>query len=249
MATNDSPRTGFRIANGPLVSSTNEQRTLGADFAEPPPFSPAPLLFATARDPHTLFVYWDVDWSGAFAAVPPLNRQAHLRIITAEGPIESESVIEPLLGTFYAPVSAAGSLYRAELGYYDKAAGWQSIATSDTVTMPPDSMSEDTAVDVATLPFHLSFQRLIDLFRESNGDPLATLIARVQQGTIDQEGATAQEQEILRAMDLSLDQLQAAHRGLTQRPNDEMLRKRAEAILGFGATSPRHGFGGSSWPS
>jgi len=55
------------------------------------------------------------------------------------------------------------------------------------------------------------------------------------------------EWAILRAMDLSLDDIDAARRAFMDCAATEKLRKRAEAILGFGATSPSRGFGESSW--
>jgi len=48
-------------------------------------------------------------------------------------------------------------------------------------------------------------------------------------------------------MNLSLDDIGTARRAFRDRAAIEKLRKRAEAILGFGATSPSRGFGESSW--
>ncbi len=48
-------------------------------------------------------------------------------------------------------------------------------------------------------------------------------------------------------MNLSLDEVDAARRAFMERANNEALRKRAEAVLGFGSTSPARGFGESSW--
>jgi hypothetical protein len=118
--------------------------------------------------------------------------------------------------------------------------------------MPPDSVSENVDVDLATVPFHLSFQRLIDLFRASNGDALTEIISRLQNRAVTEEDRqllSAEEWEILRAMNLSLPEIDAARRAFADRGDDDLLRKRAEAILGFGATSPPGGFGGSSWGS
>jgi len=50
-------------------------------------------------------------------------------------------------------------------------------------------------------------------------------------------------------MNLSLSEVAAATRAFSGRVDADRLRKRAEAILGFGATSPSGGFGGSSWSS
>jgi hypothetical protein len=123
------------------------------------------------------------------------------------------------------------------------------VAISDVVTMPPESASENAVVDVATVPFHLSFQHMIDVFRESSGDELTTAISRWQDRATAQESApvSEEEREVLRAMNLSIAEIGAARRAFKQRSGDDIVRKRAEAILGFGSTSPAGGFGGSSW--
>ena len=243
MTTNDSKSTGFRIADGPIVD-----KPAGSDFADlPRPFG-APLLFAIARDPRTLFVYWNIDWTAEFGIDKPKDRQVYLRVLKENGLEESESIIEPMLGSFYAPVAVPGAVYRVELGYYGQADGWKLVALSDAVTMPPDSVSENVVVDVATVPFHLSFQKMIDLFCESNGDPLATVLARVQERAIAEEDVdlSDEEREVLRAMNLSVNEMRSAREPFAERPDDKTLRKRAEAILGFGSTSPTRGFGDST---
>jgi hypothetical protein len=116
--------------------------------------------------------------------------------------------------------------------------------------MPSDRVSDNLDVDLATIPFHLSFQRLIDLFRASNGDALTEIVSRLQRRAFTDEDRamlSEEEWEILRAMDLSLDEIESRRRLVKTRANETALRKRTEAILGFGSTSPSRGFGGSSW--
>lgn len=255
MATDDSartsPRTGFRIANGPVVRHAQSDQGLGADFGELPHVYGPPLLFAIARDPRTLFIYWNIDWASVFAAGEPVDRQVYLRVKKADGTDESQSPVEPLLGSYYATVAEPRGVYRVDIGYYDAAGRWNSVANSGAVTMPAESASENVEVDLATIPFHISFQRLIDLFRASNGDALATILSRLQNRAVTAEERallTPEEWELLLAMDLSLAEMDSARRGFAGR-NEDLLRKRTEAILGFGATSPAHGFGESSWSS
>jgi hypothetical protein len=243
MPTNDSSRTGFRIANGPLLGKETVP-----DFSELPRAFGAPLLFAIARDPRTLFTYWNIDWTTAFGGDEPTDRQVYLRVLTDNGAEESESIIEPMLGSYYAAVAKPRGTYCVELGYYGRAGNWRSVALSDAVTMPPESVSEDSVVDVATVPFHLSFQKMIDLFCESNGDPLTTVLSRMQERALNEEDLDRQpeEREILRAMNMSVAELRRARQAFSNRADEAAVRKRAEAILGFGSTSPGHGFGGSS---
>jgi hypothetical protein len=248
MTTNDSKRTGFRIANGPPTRHPEEEHA--SNPAMRGALAGAPLLFAIARDPRTLFTYWNLNWTDAFASGEPQDRQVQLRVIDHAGAIESEWVVEPMLGSFYAAVANPRATYRVELGYYGREGSWKSLARSEAVTMPADAVSEETAVDVATVPFHLSFQRLIDLFRESDGDPLATVLSRVQERAIreqqNSEDLDPAARQLFGAMDVSVGDLESAHAAFLEGTRDESLRKRAEALLGFGSTSPAHGFGGSS---
>lgn len=252
-ATGGSRAAGFQISDGPVIwHQAGDQTGMESDFGELPLVYGVPLLFAIARDPRTLFTYWNIDWSSVFARAEPADRQVYLRVKRADGADESELAVEPMLGSHYALVTQPRENYRVELGYYEPAGAWRSVAVSEAVTMPADSVSENVDVDLATVPFHLSFQRLIDLFRASNGDALTEIISRLQNRAVTEEDRqllSAEEWEILRAMNLSLPEIDAARRAFGDRAGDDLLRKRAEAILGFGATSPAGGFGGSSWSS
>jgi hypothetical protein len=244
---------GFRIANGPVVRrAEGEKDGISSDFDQLPRIYGAPILFAIPRDPRTLFTYWNIDWENVFAEAKPVDRHVYLRVLRPNGVEESESVVEPMLGIYYAEVSKPRGAYRVELGYYQPAGAWHSVAFSDAVTMPPEVASESLEVDVATVPFHLSFQRMIDFFRGSNGDDITKMLSRLQDRALtddDRELLSPEEWEILRAMNLSLSEVESARRTFSDRADADRLRKRAEAILGFGATSPSGGFGGSSWSS
>ena len=255
MAANNSRRTGFRLDNGPMSPQLHEEpgEAAALEFDELPRAVGVPLLFAIARDPRTLFVYWNIDWPATFGRDEPKDRQVFLRVIDETGVEESECLIEPMLGSFYAPVSRPRTNYRVEIGYYPRSGGWKSVAVSESVPMPPDRPSENTVVDVATVPFHLSFQKMVDLFCETNGDPLAVVLSRIQARALtsaDSDGVqlNPEEREILQAMNLTFDELRATRQPFaSNRVEEETLRKRAEAILGFGSTSPAHAFGESSW--
>ncbi len=242
---------GFRISTRPVVRRRPGEQAAASDLGELPRAYGAPVLFAIARDAKTLFTCWNVDWSDVFARGEPVDKQVYLRVKKADGTDESESVVEPMLGSYYAAAAQPGSLYHVEVGYYDAADGWRSVATSEAVRMPPDGASVNVDVDLATVPFHLSFQRLIDLFRASNGNGLAGILARLQKRavTTGEEELTPEEWQILYAMDLSVSELDSARHGFAHGQDNDFLRKRTEAILGFGATSPAHAFGGSSWSS
>lgn len=270
MASDDSARTsrkpansaGFRIASGPVVRQADEEEEgIALELAQLPRNYGAPILVAIPRDPRTLFAYWSIDWENIFAKAEPIDRRVYLRVLTPDGVEESQSPVEPMLGGYYATVSNPGGSYRVELGYYEPSGAWRSVAISDAVTVPPEVASENMTVDIATVPFHLSFQRMIDVFRAFNGDSIATILSDLQgRALTEEEGQllSAEEWEILRAMKLSFSEVEAGRRAFSDRASADRLRKRAEAILGFGASSPSSGFGpgspssgfgGSSWNS
>jgi hypothetical protein len=242
---------GFRISDGPVVRLAQGKRTFDIDgVVELPRVYGPPILFAIARDPRTIFTYWNIDWPSIFEKTAPVDRQVHLRVYRDDGAEETTAAAEPMSGNCYVTVTQPRGDYRVEIGYYRPETVWNSVATSDQVTMPPESVTENVDVDLATLPFHLSFQRLIDLFRASNSNALTEIVSRLQRRAVSDEDRgllSPEEWEILRAMNLSLSDIAAARRAFMERANDEALRKRAEAVLGFGSTSPARGFGGSSW--
>jgi hypothetical protein len=200
------------------------------------------FLFAIARDPHALFAFWDVDWGTVFGDAPPADRKAHLRVLWHEGIEECTAAVELLAGSHLLPVLHARSSYRVEIGYYAPENVWNSVAISAAVITPPDDVAANGPVDVATIPFHLSFQRIVDTFRGSkyDGDALAEIVGRLQQHADTSDAALPEsERELLRALDSGLPASQASDRArLRNAPDTFASRDRIEAILGFGATSP-----------
>jgi hypothetical protein len=243
----------FRISSEAVVCSDNEQgRNLSEfnDIGGLPRVHGAPLLFAIARDPRTIFTYWSIDWPAIFAKTVPVDRQVHLRVYRADG-IEEESVaVEPMAGNCSIAISQTRGSYHIEIGYYQPADVWNSIATSDEVTMPTDSFADCRDVDLATIPFHLSFQRLLDLFGAAKSGALAETISQFQKRALSHEKRkqlSAEEREILRAMDLSLSEIAAARRSFIDMAGSQGLRKRTETLLGFGPASPSRAFSQGNW--
>ena len=157
---------------------------------------------------------------------------------------ESETVIEPLLGSHYVTVATPGGQYLTEVGFYGAGSGWSAVATSEIVEMPRDGASANAELDLATVPFHLSFQRMIDIFRASNGNALGAILSRLQRPRAEGD-LTNEDDELLRAMNVSAADLTSASKSFED--EDDALRRKTEAVLGFGATSPSRGFGESSW--
>ncbi|MEP7013984.1 MAG: DUF4912 domain-containing protein [Verrucomicrobiota bacterium] len=255
MATSDSTRkvksaNGFRISNGPMIRLGDEAHLHDCgDLLELPRLQGAPVLFAIARDPSTIFAYWEIDWPSIFENNAPADRQVHLRVV-GDGDEETTTAVEPMAGSHYLQVAQPGGTYNVEIGYYQPQDVWNSVATSDKVTMPPNRVSENGDLDLTTLPFHLSFQRLIDLLRAAKSEALTEIVSRFQRRALSEQDRallSPEESEILRAMKLSLEEVESASRSFNAPTNEVALRKRTEAVLGFGSTSPSRGFEGSSW--
>jgi hypothetical protein len=237
----------FILSNRPLVPLESQQspHSPSRDYenlGELPRSYGRPVLFGIARDPHTLFAYWEIDWPGVFGNKPPVDRKVHLRVISDDGSEETRMTVEPFAGNHCVAVSQALSTYRIELGYHEPTEVWNSVATSDAIATPPNDVSENDAIDVATVPFHLSFQRMVDAFRASkyDGDALVEIVGRLQERADlpGDEALTETDRELLRAIDLSLSETDAAQRSRLRKSEDPFAtRQRIESILGFGVSS------------
>lgn len=141
-------------------------------------------LFLVARDPRWLFTYWDFDWS----KYPPAEHrygipQFFLRITTASGALETEVEIKPEARNWYVPVSTPGHTYVAELGYHDRAKGWQSLVKSEPSTTPSETLAQESAAEFATVPAHLAFESLLNLVAAHmrEGETMLEAISRISE--------------------------------------------------------------------
>src|SRR5206468_636991 len=73
-------RKTFHISRKPVISLADdgESHAFSNDL-ELPRFQGPPRLVAIARDPWTIFAYWNVNWPPIFKNVAPVDRQFHLR--------------------------------------------------------------------------------------------------------------------------------------------------------------------------
>lgn len=187
---------GFHISDEPVVRS---DRVLTSRDNAPsdglPPFHETDLLYVIARDPKSLFVYWDLNWTRLFAQAGLAARQVHLRIYREDGSIEDTREINPFRGHCYADVAASGMSYQCELGCFDEGE-WTALARAGRAATPKDSMSEDISAQFTTLPLHLSFQRMLDIFRASKGEAatLARSVAELQESARAIEDATTADE-------------------------------------------------------
>ena len=241
----------FRISNRPVVSLDSEQQRESEERADSgfPRAHGAPMLFAIARDPVTIFACWSIYWPAVFADNAPVDKQVHLRVHTAEGVEEKRLAVEPMAGNCYIEVSCPNTLYYLEIGYYQPADAWNSVATSNEVTMPASHMSENLDVDLAAIPFHLSFQQLLEFFGPANDTELAAVISQFQKRALSGERRTrlsSDEKTILRKLDVSPSDIATARRAFDD-TDSEKLARRSGALLGFGASSPNRRIADTSW--
>jgi hypothetical protein len=162
---------------------------------------------------------------------------------------EKEATVEPMAAMHYVTMSQRHRTCRIEIGYYQPADVWHSVVMSNEIMMPPTDISESDHVDLATIPFHLSFQQLVGLF-EANDDALATVISRFQTRAVSNgkyEALSSTERKILHGTGVALSEVADSRRAFNQ-VDSEKLKKRAEALPGSGAASPSRGFKGD-WTS
>lgn len=243
-------RKTFHISRKPLVHLAEDQKfhDLG-DALELPRFHGPARLLAIARDPCTIFAYWNLDWPSTFKNTAPVDRQVHLRIHCADGLAEKEIAVEPMAGMHYVIMSQRHRTCRVEIGYYQPADVWHSVATSNQIMMPPAEISEAEDVDLATIPFHLSFQQLVDVFG-ANNDALATVISRFQKQALGSGRSgtlSSEERKILRRGGVAFPEVADSRRAFNQIDSGK-LKRHAEGLLPSGATSPSRGFKGD-WTS
>ena len=203
-----------------------------------------PFLFAIARDSRTIFASWTIDWRSVFEKGMPADRQVHLRVIDKNGVIETRVAVEPMTAMHYLTISGLNDSYRVEIGYFQPFDTWHSVATSSEVEMPPPGSLGLGDVDLVTIPFHLSFQQLANLFGATNNTSAASLVSEFQKRVLSSDKpneTTRSNTQILRNLNLSLPEIAAAERDF-KKIDTEKLARRARAMFRFAATSPMRGF-------
>jgi hypothetical protein len=203
-----------------------------------------PFLFAIARDAGTIFASWNVNWRSVFEKAMPADRRVYLRVIGGEGVIETRVAVEPMSATHYVTISGLHNSYRVEIGYFQPFDTWHSVATSGEVEMPSQGSIELADMDLATIPFHLSFQQLANLFGAANDTSVARLISEFQKRVLTCDKlneATQSDRQILRSLNLSRSEIAIAERDFKKIGTGKLAR-RARAMLRSAATSPVRGF-------
>jgi hypothetical protein len=178
--------------NEPQPSAIDDLRELPAGYRE---------MFLIARDPHWLFTYWDLDYSKF-----PASRKLFLEVFR-ENQLESAIEINEIARNWYLPVAQANSSYHVVFGYKDEFGAWTEVAKSQPTRTPPESISAKWDAEFATVPFHLSFNFLLDVINaaRTTGEPLAEALARLQQAAVGSHpGSSSWGAEQLRVLEVLL---------------------------------------------
>ena len=191
-----------------------------------------PFLFAIARDARTIFASWNIDWRSVFETAMPADRQVHLRVIGGDGVIERTVAVQPMTAMHYVTISGLHKSYRVEIGYFQSFDTWHSVATSDEVEMPRQGSVELADVALATIPFHLTFQQLANLFGAANDTSVARLVAEFQKRvlTCDKPNEATRLDTNSPQPDLSPPEIAAAKRDF-KKIDTEKLTRRARAMV------------------
>jgi Domain of unknown function (DUF4912) len=239
----------FRVCSEPIVHLTGGARSTDAGEMMPlPPFYDRPILFALARDERTILVGWNIDWSSVFQKRMPVDRQVYLRVIGSDGSERKRVAVEPMLAMHYLTTSGLQDPYRVEIGYYQPADTWHSVAISNEVKTTPQRSPEIAEVDVATIPFHLRFQELLNLFGATNETPLAKVVSRFQNGALTSRWPNELPTDatgILGELNLSLPEMAVARRDFEKTDTAKLARRR-RALLQFAGTSSSRGLEGNT---
>ena len=243
-------REGFQISREPVVHlAAHNRRKNGGGVGLPRAYG-APILFAIARDSHCIFAGWNIDWLSVFEKSMPADRQVYLRVYRAGGPEEKTVAVEPMAGMHFVTTSEPHGSYRVEIGYYQPADVWHSVATANEIVLPTYPITQIADVDLVTIPFHLSFQQLVELLEPVTDTELATAISQFQKRALSSEERTRPRPDgkrILGKLDISLSSIAAARHAF-DRTDSEKLARRFGARIAFGPTSSARGFQGS-WVS
>ena len=133
-------------------------------------------IFVIAQEPHWLFCYWDYTLTeGVQGAVFLRHGRETAARPEAEVPVPAET------NSWYLSVRDADADYYVELGHYN-GGHWKTLARSGTVLTPRDTLAGFGDPVFANMPFHATFQQLVEKLRGEmrEGESLAAALARLQ---------------------------------------------------------------------
>ncbi|MDQ2866958.1 MAG: DUF4912 domain-containing protein [Verrucomicrobiota bacterium] len=244
--TNANKQQAFKISAGPVTSPSSKTRAPEGARGDLPMHYGAPQLLAVGRDPETLFVCWSVDWASLFADEQPEDRRAHLRVKSLDSGRTISVAVEPMQGTCAVPNLQPGEKYSVEIGYFAPAEKWHRVAVSNEAELAGEASSTDT-IDVATVPFHLTFERMLSMFRGTSREGLAEKLADFQEQAADEENVSAADRANFAEMNMSpAERAEHARKREQLRTAAPLPQREIETFGGFSSHGGIGGPGGSS---
>jgi hypothetical protein len=211
---------GQRYALGPVPPPEHLNRVESP--GELPEAYGTKQLLLTARDPHWLYARWDLTQEQQ-RKYNSLSNDRHLIIRVFAGDDKakafSEVHVHPESTHWFVHVGRAGTTFTAELGYYQPNGKWIGISTSGSTLTPPDTMSEETTAQFATIPIEVPFAQLLDFARAvvRENVPLAEVIQQLRSSGIQvsesSPGKWTPEQERALASIISMDRVRRVWMG------------------------------------
>ena len=133
-------------------------------------------IFVVAQEPRWLFCYWDYTLTeGVKGTIFLRHGREGADRPEAEVPVPSET------NSWYLAVRETDADYYVELGHYNDGY-WKTLARSGTVLTPRDTMTGFGEPVFANMPFHATFQQLVEKIRSTrrDGESLSDALARLQ---------------------------------------------------------------------
>ena len=133
-------------------------------------------IFVIAQEPHWLFCYWDYTLTEGIEGALFLR---HGRIGAARP--EAEVPVPSETNSWYLSVRDADADYYVELGHYN-GGHWKTLTRSGAVLTPRDTLAGFGEPVFANMPFHATFQQLVEKLRGEmrEGESLAEALGRLQ---------------------------------------------------------------------
>ena len=133
-------------------------------------------IFVVAQEPRWLFCYWDYTLTeGVKGTIFLRHGREGADRPEAEVPVPSET------NSWYLAVRETDADYYVELGHYNDGY-WKTLTRSGTVLTPRDTMTGFGEPVFANMPFHATFQQLVEKIRSTrrDGESLSDALARLQ---------------------------------------------------------------------
>lgn len=157
-------------------------------------------LLLAVRDPHWLYVHWDLT-APQQRRYNALSADKHLVVRMyaggAAGQPVTEAHVHPESRFWFVHVARAETRYVAELGYYRPGRRWVPIATSAPAMTPPDSVSTEQTVRFATIPAQERLTQLAALAKQTIPADLPPLAAAQERALAEMVALHAEPQEAM----------------------------------------------------